>query len=43
MTAIASVSFAAGMAFMLTGALSKLRAPDHIRDSAEANEAIQAV
>jgi len=43
MTAIASVSFAAGMAFMLTGALSKLRAPDHIRDSAEANEAIQTV
>ena len=42
MTAISSVSFVAGMAFMLTGALSKLRAPYHIRDSAEADKAIQA-
>ena len=40
MTAIASVSFVAGMAFMLTGTLSKLRAPDHIRDSAEAIQAV---
>ena len=31
------------LAEALTGALSKQRAPDHIRDSAEADEAIQAV
>jgi hypothetical protein len=31
------------LAEALTGASSKQRAPDHIRDSAEADEAIQAV